>query len=647
MFSTGFWEVRESLARVPKAAVLERKDGAAMTGPMDKSKQETFLRLKEQYQSEPIKPRKVPEPEVLPEQLQKLRALGAACNAQKEYMSWEEIFVRQGKLVEDYEDDYTYDLPVLHYFPTYQSLRDRELRGYFGWRTRLRHHAAERTSLTYAYIYIYELINQIGVKSPEEGFQKLLEFQDEYGSLDSRILANMNTWLRDYVLYYQLDPKLLPDTHSGQMDQAYLTLVNWQQASDQELFQALGTFSTYRMDRSKLYKEDTDRYVRLMAGCCRKLQEYYLSHRKKSFQEEFLGVEDYEWISLFSSAVFFKRQDTRTYAVQLTPVCTYSNKEGIWTVQRLRYETAKHRKLGKLVKTIEGELRTLLGYQELLQPYHYKWLTKLVTGVFEDWQAEEDRKKRAQVNLDAAVLDKIRQEAAITRERLITEADLGEEEPEVPEEEPVLPLPGGAAAGEDLFASGQDVKPAPKAAQQLVQKSQASAQAQGLPWNLTEAELHYLKDILEGKPTGWVQEQGLMADLLVDGINAKALDVLGDNVLEGDPPELVEDYLADVRQAVEGAPKGVETSQQAAAGAAPWNLTADELEYLQDILEGKPTGWVRERGLMASVLFDGINDKLFEEFGDTVLAGDPPEVLEDYIEEVREGLAAVSPLERN
>ena len=78
----------------------------------------------------------------------------------------------------------------------------------------------------------------------------------------------MNTWLRDYVLYYQLDPKLLPDTHSGQMDQAYLTLVNWQQSSRS----CSSAARFYRMDRSKLYKEDTDRYVRLMAGCCRKLQ---------------------------------------------------------------------------------------------------------------------------------------------------------------------------------------------------------------------------------------------------------------------------------------------------------------------------------------------------------------------------------------
>ena len=52
--------------------------------------------------------------------------------------SRESIFIKQGKLLAGYEDDYVYDRQVLRYFPTYQSLTDPELRGYFSWRTKLR-----------------------------------------------------------------------------------------------------------------------------------------------------------------------------------------------------------------------------------------------------------------------------------------------------------------------------------------------------------------------------------------------------------------------------------------------------------------------------------------------------------------------------
>ena len=42
------------------------------------------------------------------------------------------------------------------------------------------------------------------------------------------------------------------------------------------------------------------------------------------------------------------------------------------------------------------------------------------------------------------------------------------------------------------------------------------------------------------------------------------------------------------------------------------------------------------RGLMPSLLVDGINEKCYGEFGDTVLeAGDPPSVIEDYKEDLK------------
>lgn len=49
------------------------------------------------------------------------------------------------------------------------------------------------------------------------------------------------------------------------------------------------------------------------------------------------------------------------------------------------------------------------------------------------------------------------------------------------------------------------------------------------------------------------------------------------------------------------------------------------------------TGWVRSSGLMLSVLVDGINDKLYDTFSDSVLLGDdPPELIEDYIADLKE-----------
>lgn len=64
-------------------------------------------------------------------------------------------------------------------------------------------------------------------------------------------------------------------------------------------------------------------------------------------------------------------------------------------------------------------------------------------------------------------------------------------------------------------------------------------------------------------------------------------------------------------------------------------LTAPEYRYLHCLLYGGDTGWLRQEGLMASVLADGINEKLYETFNDTVLE-EGPALIEDYIDELKE-----------
>ena len=48
-------------------------------------------------------------------------------------------FVRQGKFMEDYEDDAPWNSEVKRYFATYHDLNINQLRGYFAWRTQAHH----------------------------------------------------------------------------------------------------------------------------------------------------------------------------------------------------------------------------------------------------------------------------------------------------------------------------------------------------------------------------------------------------------------------------------------------------------------------------------------------------------------------------
>ena len=67
-------------------------------------------------------------------------------------------------------------------------------------------------------------------------------------------------------------------------------------------------------------------------------------------------------------------------------------------------------------------------------------------------------------------------------------------------------------------------------------------------------------------------------------------------------------------------------------------LSDDESLFLACLLYDRPyDDLVRSRGLMPSILVDGINEKLLEAFGDTVVAydGEKPELIGDYIEDLK------------
>ena len=51
-----------------------------------------------------------------------------------------------------------------------------------------------------------ELLNGIGVDTPEEGYRALLDFKSSYGALDPTVCGYLNRWCFDYVIYYGLDP---------------------------------------------------------------------------------------------------------------------------------------------------------------------------------------------------------------------------------------------------------------------------------------------------------------------------------------------------------------------------------------------------------------------------------------------------------
>lgn len=124
----------------------------------------------------------------------------------------------------DFEDDCPYNGTFKSYFPTYNAMSDRQLRGYFTWRAQVRRKKVEETSTSFAFLYLYELICGIGVDNPLDGFRKIKAFWESYRAYEPGIDRFARVWLQDYAVFHGLDPKLLSDSKTVLFDKALIEL---------------------------------------------------------------------------------------------------------------------------------------------------------------------------------------------------------------------------------------------------------------------------------------------------------------------------------------------------------------------------------------------------------------------------------------
>ena len=121
------------------------------------------------YADEPILMRGSQMASYRPEPIRQMRELAR----RPESRSWSDarLFVEQARLMEGYEDDFPYQGTFKSYYPTYEAMDDRQLRGYFTWRARVRRGEVKQTSTSFAYVYLYELINGVGAEPGERAFR--------------------------------------------------------------------------------------------------------------------------------------------------------------------------------------------------------------------------------------------------------------------------------------------------------------------------------------------------------------------------------------------------------------------------------------------------------------------------------------------
>lgn len=530
----------------------------------------------------------------LPDQYRKMREISRWQDDPKggagRWLSEAELFYRQGLLMADFEDDCPYNGTFKSYFPTYNAMSDRQLRGYFTWRAQVRRGTVEETSTSFAFLYLYELICGIGVDNPLDGFNKIKAFWDAYRAFEPGIDRFARVWLQDYAVFHGLDPKLLRDSKTVMLDNALIELrratrdlvpapapsgqtskrrktseptlpLPPDEVREERLMAAIDALSTYNLSNSRLDRSHHRDLRHMACAVYVRMARYYDTHRKTGIVASLFGEETAMPYTMFASAVFFAPERHEDCEYRLDPIHIYRCQNGFWECMRIHGSRQKSSKLGEMMRACDQRLRLALDPAHPLKEEKVpKYLAKIIDDEIVAWLSWDAAHQPVKIDIDLSQLGHIRSAAAQTREALLideeredgTFADAEVAVAERREAEPVadtIAEPVATAmqqdeASEPTISTEQFDVVAPLLASAPTPADTASA--------LNSAADAYLRALLEqnaAQTASAVAQSGKSEDMLVDSINEALFDLMGDTVIEFGPagPQIIEDYEADVR----------------------------------------------------------------------------------------------------
>lgn len=112
-------------------------------------------------------------------------------------------------------------------------------------------------------LFIYELLNNVGVSDPADGLDKLMSFWSAFKVFDTTIEKYLIKWIKDYHVYYELPvPFKLFLTEHG-LQSHYPGIAGYEPETNLDFARLCG-ISKYNIKQSAFYNDETSG---LIADC--------------------------------------------------------------------------------------------------------------------------------------------------------------------------------------------------------------------------------------------------------------------------------------------------------------------------------------------------------------------------------------------
>ena len=480
------------------------------------------------------------------------------------------IFFQQAKFMVDVEDDYPQVIaPVFFYSWDYESLRPPELRTYFTWRTKIRKGEYPKIFSGYLLIYTAELINLVGFDSVFDAYSKLKKILEVYWDDIEEVYFRqiLSLALKDFMINYSISvsyDEFLPQILSASDWEIYQARIKIAQGNYHGLLTYLDKQASYKVKKSKFYESKYGYLIEeVIPTVFEQLSRYFAEHNA-DFKSLVLGkihtISDY---SLFRQLPYVEQRENYQNKIDFSPIEQYTFEKGICS-KKLFLESPNLRIImGIILKAIEIRIREKTNYKRKLT-LNLNDLGKIVTPrkvllpLVEDnsfletinqavdlfliekskqIKAEELIRKRQSVVIDKESFQSIRASSIRIQERLLTEEEKTD----------------SSVQKEDTSSSFQTTV---EVSSSLIPEQDSTVEMgmDLLVCHLTSFEKEIVVNILQHAPRSKLEaiakKEARLLEVILEDINLKALDYIGDNLIEdlGNQINIYEDYLGELEE---------------------------------------------------------------------------------------------------
>ncbi len=466
----------------------------------------------------------------------RIRQLYEMCQRDRWQVTRAKCFYQQALAMADYNDHCPEIANFFVFRPTYLDMSILQMRSYFTLRTQLRQGRYPEMSDSYLLVYIYETLMLIGVEKAQEALEILSDLRDHYGIRHQSVRTSLDLWTKDFVVYHDLqDKKERYFSMEVSTDKIALALANHEKLSDETFFALLEPMLKYKIKEAALYKKhpsDTS----IVSGRTLKAAANILEERfHHPIDELFLGTRRKYYHSMFENAVFFQPNKEEDRVFEISPRRKYICKNGLWIVDTFIQNTNSMIRplLSDVLHETDRQLRLAFGIKIKMKPrLQDERLRQAIELVVSDYLKEKTEALRPKIEVDFSKLDRIRKDAEVVKEALLTEEDTAADN----DSNTVL-----------IAADQEETAEFPSATATTAPPTAASSQTDAF---FTSEEERFLQLLLEGDDwKAYLRSIHIPPGVMAENINDKMMDELGDIVLDDDGSGLtiIDDYLDDIK----------------------------------------------------------------------------------------------------